>query len=58
MTSENRFLALGLFVGRWIEFDNRERDLNHRLMRPILFLTLAAGSDGLLASRSGLVPGE
>ena len=43
------FLALDLFVGRWIYLDGRERRLSAWLISPLLFLTLMFGPIGLLA---------
>jgi hypothetical protein len=43
------FLALDLFVGRWIYLDSRERGLSAWLISPVLFLTLMFGPIGLLA---------
>ncbi len=58
------FLALDLFVGRWIYLDSKERGLSAWLISPLLFLTLMFGPVGLLAylaiqaaaSRRALVP--
>lgn len=58
------FLALDLFVGRWIYLDSKERGLSAWLISPLLFLTLMFGPAGLLAylaiqaaaSRRALVP--
>ena len=43
------FLALDLFVGRWIYLDGKERGLSAWLISPLLFLTLMFGPLGLLA---------
>src|SRR5438046_2794648 len=43
------FLALDLFVGRWIYLDSRKRGLSAWLISPLLFLTLMFGPIGLLA---------
>jgi ABA4-like protein len=42
------FLALDLFVGRWIYLDSKERGLSAWLISPLLFLTLMFGPIGLL----------
>jgi hypothetical protein len=43
------FLALDLFVGRWILLDSKERGLSAWLISPVLFLTLMFGPIGMLA---------
>lgn len=43
------FLALDLFVGRWIYLDSKERGLSAWLISPVLFLTLMFGPIGMLA---------
>lgn len=43
------FLALDLFVGRWIYLDGKERGLSPWLLSPLLFLTLMFGPIGMLA---------
>lgn len=43
------FLALDLFVGRWIYLDGKERGLSSWLISPLLFLTLMFGPIGMLA---------
>ncbi|HEY8211568.1 MAG TPA: ABA4-like family protein [Myxococcaceae bacterium] len=42
------FLALDLFVGRWIYLDSKERGLSAWLISPVLFLTLMFGPVGLV----------
>jgi hypothetical protein len=43
------FLALDMFVGRWILLDSKERGLSAWLISPVLFLTLMFGPIGMLA---------
>jgi hypothetical protein len=43
------FLALDLFVGRWIYLDGKERGISAWLISPVLFVTLMFGPVGMLA---------
>ncbi|HYV43903.1 MAG TPA: ABA4-like family protein [Myxococcaceae bacterium] len=43
------FLALDLFVGRWIYLDAKERGISAWVISPLLFLTLMFGPIGMLA---------
>jgi hypothetical protein len=42
------FLALDLFVGRWIYLDSQQRRASAWLIAPVLFLTLMLGPAGFL----------
>jgi len=43
------FLALDLFVGRWIYLDGKERGISAWIISPVLFVTLMFGPIGMLA---------
>ncbi|UQS25143.1 DUF4281 domain-containing protein [Amycolatopsis thermalba] len=42
-------IAFDLFIGRWMYFDARERDVRHAFLAPILVLTILLSPFGLLA---------